>query len=506
MLYSMYRKRIFLADIKMDNRSSKSVGNRSRSNFSTLGANFAGQTIRRYTRAEDATTMRSDHRWILVLFLSSLTAAAAPQAIAHSASDASDAKPASTATVTGHVYLSDTKGPARRATVYLHAVGPLEADAPPGRGSYSSANDEVESIGVQTLLDGSFSVSGVKAGAYYVIAKYPGYISPYLSLALAKGRSSYGEWRPLGPAQQAAKKAVLETISRITVQAGEKASVDVNLERGAAVSGTVTFDDGSPAAGLEVTLLSRMLRDSEETWSEIQPVSDSPFINIQTDDRGDYRFSGLPAGKYVVRMELNQMKVVTRILPGGGRSSSGSNDDSGYNPISIYSGSTPRLSKAESFTLLLGSERTGEDFRIPLNKLHTITGSVVSAQDGHAVRGGRVELLYADNKSFAGMANMSGDETPGFTFHFIYDGEYLLTAQGVDVDQKLLAQSPGGTSSPSPDNPAIHLYGAAYMPLHVDGDMDNVTISLPEPTATEVQDFRKQFQPHGQQSQTAAQN
>jgi hypothetical protein len=76
----------------------------------------------------------------------------------------------------------------------------------------------------------------------------------------------------------------------------------------------------------------------------------------------------------------------------------------------------------------------------------------------------------------------------------------------VDVDQKLLAQSPGGASSPSPDNPAIHLYGAASMPLHVDGDMDNVTISLPEPTATEVQDFRKQFQPHGQQSQTAAQN
>jgi hypothetical protein len=490
----------------MDNRSSKSVGNLSRSNFSSLGVNFAGQTIRRYTRAEDATTMRSDHRWILVLFLSFLTAAA-QQTITYSTSDASDAKPASAATVTGYVYLSDTKGPARRATVYLHAVGPLEADAPPRRGSYSSANDEVESIGVQTRLDGSFSVSGVKAGAYYVIAMYPGYLSPYLSLALAKGRSSLGEWRPLGPAQQAAKKAVLETIPRITVQAGENASIDVTLERGAAVSGTVTFDDGNPAAGLEVTLLSRMLRDGEETWSEIQPVSDSPFVNIQTDDRGDYRFSGLPASKYVVRMELNQMKVVTQISSSGGRSSSGSNDDSGYNPIIIYSGSTPRLSKAESFTLLLGSERTGEDFRIPLNKFHTITGSVVSAQDGHAVRGGQVVLLYADDKSFAGMANMSGEDAPEFTFHFIHDGEYLLNASGVDVDEKLLAlQSGGPSATPPADSPALHLYGAASMPLHVDGDMGNVTISLPEPTATELQDFRKQFQPHGQQSQTAAQN
>lgn len=114
---------------------------------------------------------------------------------------------------------------------------------------------------------------------------YPGYISPYLSLALAKGRSPYGERRPLGPAQQATKEAALETIQRITVQAGQNASIDVTLEREAAVSGTVTFDDGSPAAGLDVTLRSKMLRDGKETWSEIRPVSDSPFVHIQTDDR-----------------------------------------------------------------------------------------------------------------------------------------------------------------------------------------------------------------------------
>lgn len=95
--------------------------------------------------------------------------AVAQQTITHSTPDASHGRPASAATVTGHVYLSDTKGHARRATVYLHAVASLEADAPPRRGSHgyssSSANHEIENIGAQTRLDGSFSFSGVKAVA-----------------------------------------------------------------------------------------------------------------------------------------------------------------------------------------------------------------------------------------------------------------------------------------------------------------------------------------------------
>jgi hypothetical protein len=286
--------------------------------------------------------MRSDRRWLFAIFLSAFTALA-QQNPADKPPDASD-KPA---TVTGHVYLSDTKGPARKATVSLQTVASLEADTPPRHGGIFSSNsdDEIESIAVQTRLDGSFSFNDVKPGAYYVIGAYPGYISPYLSLALAKGRSPYGEWQPLNPEQQAAKKAALDTIPRITVQPDRAASIDVTLERGAAISGNITFDDGNPAAGLEVTLLSQMLRDGKQTWSEIQSGTDSPFVQITADDRGNYRFSGLPAGKYIVRMELTQMKFVTRTSSSGSRSSSGSNDDAGWNPITIYSGGATSLYK-----------------------------------------------------------------------------------------------------------------------------------------------------------------
>ncbi len=446
--------------------------------------------------------MRSDHRWLFAIFLSAFTAVAQQNPSAKPP-DAAE-KPG---TVTGHVYLSDTRGPARRATVNLQTVASLEADTPPRRGGFSnSTTDDVESIGVQTRLDGSFSFEDIKPGTYYVIGEYSGYISPYLSLGLAQGRSPYGEWQSLNPEQQAATKAILDTIPRITVQPDRAASIDITLERGAAISGNITFDDGNPAAGLEVTLLSQMLRDGKQTWSEIRPViPNSPFVQIKTDDRGDYRFSGLPAGKYVVRMQLTQMKVITRTNSSGGRSSSGSNDDAGYNPVTIYSGGPLSLNKAQSFALSRDDEHTGEDFRIPISRYHTVTGTIVSAHDGHTISRGEVRLLSNDGNDFVGSANTSAGN-PEFTFHFVPDGDYQLsTGMALDIDPSAL--SPSGELEPSAyDSPAVHLYGSATMPLHVTGDMNGVTLSLPDATPKELQAFRDAVHQHEPQNQTAAKN
>jgi hypothetical protein len=445
--------------------------------------------------------MRSN-RWVFAIFLSAFTAVAQQNPAARPP-DAAE-KPS---TVTGHVYLSDTKGPARKATVYLHSVAALEADTPPRRGGSSSSNDgEVESIGVQTRLDGSFSFDDIKPGNYYVIGEYSGYISPYLSIGLAKGRSPYGEWQPLNPEQQAATKAVFDTIPRLTVQSDRPATIDITLERGGAISGNVAFDDGNPAAGLEVTLLSRMLQDGKLTWSVIRPATpNSPFVEIKSDDRGDYRFSGLPAGKYMVRMELNQMKIVTRTSSGGGSSSMGSSDDDGWNPITIYSGDTPNSHKAQSFDLSLGDEHTGEDFRIPVSRYHTVTGTIVSARDGHAIRRGKVELVSTDGNESIGEAQISEDH-PEFAFHFVHDGDYQLsTGLALDIDPSAL--SPSGELEPAAyDSPAVHLYGNTSMPLHVNTDMSGVTLALPEATPEELQAFKDAIHQHEPQNQTAAQN
>jgi hypothetical protein len=206
-------------------------------------------------------------------------------------------------------------------------------------------------IAVETRFDGSFFFSHMAAGTYFVIASYPGYVSPYVALSLAEARSQYGTWQPLGPSQQAAKELVLKTIPRITIQSSQPATIDVSLERRAAISGNITYDDGTPAAGLSVTVLARMTQDGKETWAPFKPPPNSP-PQVYTDDRGGYRVTGLPARKYIVQVMLDLGKTITYISSAGTRGigSSGSS-------LTFYSGSTPRLKDAAVLALDLGEER-----------------------------------------------------------------------------------------------------------------------------------------------------
>jgi hypothetical protein len=207
--------------------------------------------------------MRFEHRWVIVVLLCTLTGVA-QQPATDKASDAAAEKPAY-GTVSGRVFLDDTKGPARKATVYLQAVAALIADKPPDHSHSQTEGDST--VGVQTRFDGGFSFSHVAAGSCYVIASYPGYVSPYVALSLAEGRSRYAEpQQPLGASQRAAKEAVLKTIPRITLQPGQATTVDVTLERGAAISGNISYDDGTPAIGLNVDPLARMPEEGKETW------------------------------------------------------------------------------------------------------------------------------------------------------------------------------------------------------------------------------------------------
>jgi hypothetical protein len=432
--------------------------------------------------------MRLEYRWIILVLLSALPGLSQQPGPGKAAAD----KPVATGSVTGRVYLGDTKAPARKAIVYLQPAAALVADAPEGNGQA----DGGVTMSSQTRFDGSFAFNHVADGTYYVIASAPGYVSPYAALSIAEARSPYGESQPLGPAQQAAKQAVLKAIPRITVS-NLPVSTDVTLERGAAVSGNITYDDGSPAAGLQVTVLSRMRQEGKETWAPFKSLPGSEFRPIYTDDRGIYRISGLPAGKYLVQVNLDLTLQITYMSHSGTSTSSSGGH---YDILTIYSGSTPRLKDAAGFSLDLGEERPGEDLRIPISKLHTIHGNIVSAHDGHVVNGGQVTLRYADDKSLAAAANSSAED-PGFTLNFVYEGDYTLASpMSADVDYELLPDPHGAVAPPQYTSHPRHLYGSASMSLHVDGDMDGVTLAVPEPTAKEAQTYKNLLQQQEQRN------
>lgn len=402
------------------------------------------------------------------------------------------------ATVTGHVYLDDTRAPARKATVYLEPAAALQADAPPNRSAGQDRGPVTASV--ETKSDGSYAFTHVAPGSYYVLAACPGYLSPFLRLSLAEGRSQYEQGSPLGPTQKDAKDRILESLSRVDVQSGVPATADLTLERGAAVSGNITYDDSGPAAGLDVQVLVRGLTHGKATWS---PLPFEPFSfahSHRTDDRGNYRISGLPPGQYVVAASLEVTDAKSFSSSSGGSSFSSNAHSS---RLSFYSGSTPRESDAVAFTLQTREERTGEDILLPMNKLHTIRGNIVSALDGHVINSGQVILLHADDHSLAGHQNLTEDD-PSFTFNFIFEGDYILSSPlSSDVDYEPIA----ATNSMGPPQfraHPVHFYGNASQPLHVTGDMQGVTLAVPEPTSKEAQadqDMMRQEQQDQQQNQ-----
>ncbi len=412
------------------------------------------------------------------------------------APNASSAKIPAYGVVSGHVYLGDTKSPARNATVYLQPTMSLPDSGPSGR---SNGEDSGLSISIETAFDGSYSFPLVPYGSYYVTALQAGYVSPYTRLSIADGGSLSEAGESPGPEQKAARKRVLKSIPQVDVQSILPVNIDVVLERGGAINGTVSYDDGTPATGVQVSALIQNPQAGKEPWIPFESVPAHMWDRIVTDDRGSYRISGLPAGKYIVVVKLSSIRSIRYI---SSHSTSSTGDNGTTSSLTIFSGNTPRLKDASSFSIALGEERSGEDIQIPMSKLHTVSGNFVSALDGHMVNAGMAVLSNADDKSFVSEANATKDN-PGFTFYLVCEGDYILSSSmSADVDFVEVAASNSDVPMPPPyESRPRHFYGAVSIPIHVGGDMHDVTIAVPEPNAKEAQMFKAMQQQMEQQQQ-----
>ena len=80
-----------------------------------------------------------------------------------------------------------------------------------------------------------------------------------------------------------------------------RADATIRLWRQAAINGTITDEAGEPVAGATVMLLGRPLVSGQPQFAA------GP--STRTDDRGVYRFAGLPAGRYFVSVPSVQWTV-----------------------------------------------------------------------------------------------------------------------------------------------------------------------------------------------------
>jgi hypothetical protein len=168
--------------------------------------------------------------------------------------------------------------------------------------------------------------------------------------------------------------------------------------------------------------------------------------------------------------------------------------------LAIYSGSTPRLKDAAGFSVDLGEERAGEDLRIPIGKLHTIRGNIVSAHDGHVINAGRGRLSYTDDQSPVLPRRKSSEEDPGFTLNFVYEGDYILTSPiSFDVDYELL---PGPAFISPRNTPATSGTSTARppCPCTLTATWMGSLLPFPNPAAKEAQSYKNALQQQEQRN------
>lgn len=371
--------------------------------------------------------------------------------------------------VSGHVYCQDNGLPARFAGVQLLPEKPQQSTltnpATPGKNADFSkvmanamaAMIKGSNLSTVTEIDGSFSLDKVPPGTYYVIPQLPGYRSPLTGLSQIERMKAAA--KTVGFVESFTKK--------IVVTGGTSTSVNLELERGATLSGKVAYDDGSPAPGVTPTLL---MLQKDGKWKELQ-LSIMPVI---TDDRGRFRFYGLLAGKYAVKATL----PVSQSMAGLGVSSLTVHINPG-DALVMYNDGAMREEDIKPIEVGDGVHIDGIEVIFPLNGLHRISGSVVAEFDKHAVNSGTVELDDPDTKTPMRTGMVS--ETGTFTMNYVPEGSYVLkVTSAADTEQKS-GDSPATSALERMLNSRkIRSYGTTEIPLGVKGDVNGLVLQVPD--------------------------
>jgi hypothetical protein len=380
---------------------------------------------------------------------------------------------APTGTLTGTVYCADTNLPARRAQIYVLQYSQSE---------FSQRSEAT------TDLEGRFAVNAIREGDYYVVAVLHGYVNLLSSLTKSH----------LDAMTDQERKRMLGEIPSVTIAANQPAQASIRLERGTGIEGTVLYDDGSPAIGLQINLALKTRESGKSTLSSMMGESRAASQQNTTDDRGHFRILGVPPGEYLVsvsvptqaaeqRMENPFLAMMTDAV----------------STMDVYVGGGFRASRAETIKVDEGGASRDADITIPLSKLHTIRGQVVLRSSGQPPPSAEVELLYADTREPARVA-IAPDGI--FEIHYVPEGNFILRAGAsraalpaedfVDDEDGHgemggfqvafnLEEGPAGNVGVglniAPNLPSGEGQGGNEVAIAVTGDLDRVTILVSDP-------------------------
>lgn len=310
-----------------------------------------------------------------------------------------EATPAPTpkSTVKGRAIYADTQRPLRRVPVVLMPVAS-------GVGNESwAATDE----------QGYFAFKNVAAGSYLVSVNAPGVVAPGAFLKWdAETPNSEPDWTEA--------RKVFETFA---VNGDNDVEANVQVRRGGAVAGKVSYDNGDPALNVQIALARK------QPDGTLRPVflgyGAATLARLRTDDRGMYRAAGLPPGEYVI----SAAEANTDPNQPSGDGDSVVSDAL----IRTYYGDTSDAKQARSVTLDFGAEAGDVDIRLVDTAWHTVSGTVTAARDGRPIKETSVQLMPKE-KSYNGPYTTTQryaqtDAQGNWSFRGVPDGVYYLLVE-----------------------------------------------------------------------------
>jgi hypothetical protein len=405
-------------------------------------------------------------------------------------------------TVTGHVFCADTNAPARFAKVLLKPTEgdhsgeefmkrltdnlakmaaknddttQVKAPAEPAKPlsddkkqalatAAKGMNQALDMMNASTVgLNGEFKFAGVKPDTYYVHALYAGYIDPL-------DQFSDEDFASTDPAI----RARIAQIPTVTVTGADSAHAELRLERGAAISGRILFDDASPAAGWTLSAIKPGTPDSAADAASAtmnQALAMSGAVQLaKSDDLGHFRITGLVAGSYALRATL--------AAPSIGITANNVGDGGSGIRLVVYTGNTFSRADAKSVTVGTGEELSGADITVPAHALHNITGHVYAKSDAHTLNVGQVILTSKSNPALQLMAAVRDDGS--FHFEYLPGGvNYTLNVEDAADGKNTPPTTSGFMGINIPSTEILRKYGTDSIDVQLgDSDIDSVRLTV----------------------------
>ncbi len=259
------------------------------------------------------------------------------------------------------------------------------------------------SLSAVTDGEGRFRIEDVEAGTYRITAERTGYLS-----------GEYGSRRPRSPGIP------------VRVESGQDlTNLTIPLTPPAVIGGRVFDEYGEPVNGASIQVLMRRYMAGQLRWL--------PISGMRTNDRGEYRASGLLPGKYMV-----MSGVLNYSIPDDEGQRRKSARKSGYG-LTYYPNGTD-ASQGQVLDVGPGSELLGVDIGLRKVEVFRIKGKVAVPPSVTS----RSNLLVSPRDpsgNFGVRVSVPVNEDQSFQLENLAPGSYVIVAMNEAGGQRMLKQA-----------------------------------------------------------------